>query len=108
MKRQIEAYLVQWLNGTKRKPLILRGARQIGKTWIVRKLAQESQRELIELNFEQNASLIDFFHDNNPQSVLTYLRSFFKKEIDPKNSLLFLDEIQTAPELLAKLRLIVP
>lgn len=104
MKRNIENYLFQWLNSAQRKPLILRGARQVGKTWIVRKLAQESNRELIELNFEQNASFIDFFHDNNPQTVLMFLKSYFKKELIPNQSLLFLDEIQAAPQLLAKLR----
>ncbi|MHB1946926.1 MAG: ATP-binding protein [Gammaproteobacteria bacterium] len=104
MERQIESYLVEWLNSSNRKPLILRGARQVGKTWIVRQLAQKTGRELVELNLEQNAAFIDFFQDNNPQTVLMYLKSFFKKEFEPKQSLLFLDEIQAAPQLLAKLR----
>ena len=104
MKRLVENYLFQWLSSSQRKPLILRGARQVGKTWIVRKLAQESKRELIELNFEQNPTLIDFFHDNNPNTALMFLKSYFKKEFIPNQSLLFLDEIQAAPQLLAKLR----
>ncbi|SRR5579883_3388140 len=104
MHRKIESYLFQWLSTTDRKPLILRGARQVGKTWIVRKLAKTANRELIELNFEQSKSFIDFFHDNNPRTVMTYLSSFFKKELVPENCLLFLDEIQAVPQLLAKLR----
>src|SRR5690242_18389336 len=104
MQRSIETYLIQWLNSNQRKPLILRGARQVGKTWVVQNLAKISGRELIELNFEQNAALIDFFHDNHPHTVLMFLNSYFKKDIIPNKSLLFLDEIQAAPQLLAKLR----
>lgn len=104
MKRSIDAYLLDWVNAANRKPLILRGARQVGKTWVVRKLAEESQRELIELNFEKTPAFVDFFSDNNPRNTLMFLKSFFKKEFVPNQCLLFLDEIQGAPELLAKLR----
>lgn len=104
MKRQIEGYLNQWFNDSGRKPLILRGARQVGKTWIVRKFAQNSQLDLIELNFEQNKDFVEFFSNNEPNHTLTLLKSYFQKEFLPQKSLLFLDEIQAAPELLAKLR----
>lgn len=104
MKRNIEGYLVEWLNDTNRKPLILRGARQVGKTWVVRRLSELARLELIEINFEENKSLSEFFVNNDPEQTLLLLGSYFQKEYIPKKCLLFLDEIQAVPELLAKLR----
>lgn len=104
MKRIIDQYLKDWLENKKRKPLILRGARQVGKTWSVRQLAKESKRNLIELNFERNPNFIDFFIDNDPRKILQRLESYFGRSITSQQSLLFLDEIQVAPQLLAKLR----
>lgn len=104
MRRLIENELVQWLNSVSRKPLVLRGARQVGKTWLVHQLANESQRDLIELNFERYPLFADFFTDNDPQKTLLRLESYFNKNIKVDSSLLFFDEIQVAPQLLSKLR----
>ncbi len=96
--------LKNWLTSSSRKPIVIRGARQVGKTWMVRQLAEISGRQLIELNFEKKIAWRDLFVSNDPKEILLNLESEFNKTIDPKNSLLFLDEIQVAPELLSKLR----
>lgn len=104
MKRDRSKYLIEWLYSRDRKPLVIRGARQVGKTWIIRELAQSQQKQLIELNFEKNPEIQSLFNSNNPSEILSNLIAFTRKEINPSESILFLDEIQTAPGLLSKLR----
>lgn len=96
--------LDKWLKAPNRKPLVIRGARQVGKTWLVRDLAKRQKLDLIELNFERLPNMADLFSGNDPQKILENLEAELAREIDPASSLLFLDEIQAAPELLAKLR----
>lgn len=93
-----------WLHSTMRKPMVLRGARQVGKTWLVRTLAKETGRSLIELNFEKQRAMAIHFESNDPKTILLNLESVFRQTIIPDQTLLFLDEIQAAPELFAKLR----
>jgi predicted AAA+ superfamily ATPase len=95
---------VEWLNSNERKPLVIRGARQVGKTWIIRDLAQSQQRQLIELNFEKRPDLQSLFESNNPSEIIANIAAFVGKTINPSDSILFLDEIQMIPQLLAKLR----
>lgn len=96
-------FLMQWLKSNDRKPLVIRGARQVGKTWVVRELAKLSDRTLIELNFEKKPELASFFSSNDPKQILFNISSLYG-EVDQNKSLLFFDEIQAAPELFAKLR----
>lgn len=104
MKRNRTAFLNQWLKSSDRKPLVIRGARQVGKTWLVRDLAHIENLELIELNFEKKPQLATLFSGNDPQQIILNLSAAFNTSIDIKRSLLFLDEIQAVPELIAKLR----
>lgn len=104
MDREILHSLKEWLIAHDRKPLVLRGARQVGKTWAVRRLTEQSGRHLIELNFEKTPSLASLFVSNDPKQILLNLSAVLKKTIIPEQVLLFLDEIQAAPDLLAKLR----
>ncbi|KTC65582.1 hypothetical protein Lade_0240 [Legionella adelaidensis] len=103
MERKILQDLTKWVSSGKRKPLILRGARQVGKTWIVRHLAKINKLQLIELNFEKNPSYSSLF-SSNPKETLLNLSVALNKEINPGKALLFLDEIQAAPEIFANLR----
>ncbi len=96
--------LTGWLASKERKPLVLRGARQVGKTWLVRALADASGMQLIELNFEQQRILATHFDSNDPATILLNLQSALNLTITPSKAILFLDEIQVVPELLAKLR----
>lgn len=93
-----------WLISSSRKPMVLRGARQVGKTWLVRELARQTNKQLIELNLEKQRHLAIHFESNNPKEILLNLSGALNQTIDPHQSLLFLDEIQAAPELFAKLR----
>lgn len=104
MERFALDYLKKWLNGNNRKPLILRGARQVGKTWLVRHLAKIMGKQLIEINFEKQPSYASLFDSNEPQHTLLNLSTSTNQNINPSTSLLFLDEIQMAPQLLTKLR----
>ncbi len=104
MKRQSMRFLFEWLAKEDRKPLVIRGARQVGKTWLVRFLAESQKKRLIELNFEKKPQWMTLFASNDPSQILLNLNAAFNEEIDPNNSLLFLDEIQAAPQLFAKLR----
>jgi len=104
MERFATSELDKWVNSSNRKPLVIRGARQVGKTWLVRDLAKRHNLELIELNLERNPALSDLFAGNKPRDILTNLEAEFEIDIDPASSLLFLDEIQASPDLFAKLR----
>lgn len=104
MKRDRSTFLVEWLHSSQRKPLVIRGARQVGKTWIIRELARSQERQLIELNFERRPDTQTLFQSNDPNEIVSNIAAFTGKEIDSSHSILFLDEIQAAPQLLAKLR----
>ena len=104
MKRDLSERLGAWLVDPDRRPLVLRGARQVGKTWLVRELARQASLDLVELNFEREPGLKRHFATNDPERILGELSLALGREIDPARSLLFLDEIQAAGELLAKLR----
>ncbi len=104
MNRYLIDKLKDWLIAPNRKPAVLRGARQVGKTWIVRELAKQTGKKLIELNFEKQRSLAIHFESNDPSTIILNLESALNQPIHPANSILFLDEIQAAPDLFAKLR----
>ncbi len=104
MKRLIESDLSAWLAAPHRLPLVLRGARQVGKTWLVRELARAHGKTLVELNLERDPSHRRAFRSNDPRVILGDLEIARAQELDPARTLLFLDEIQAAPELFAKLR----
>lgn len=96
--------LREWLYSSDRKPLVIRGARQVGKTWLVRQLAKSENLALIELNFEDSKQDASLFRTNDPETTLLEIGAARGITIHPSKSLLFLDEIQVVPELLAKLR----
>ncbi len=104
MKRNASAWLDRWLDDTERRPLVLRGARQVGKTWLVRDLAARRGRELVELNFERDPRDADPFVSNDPRQILGELSLMLGRRIDPTRTLLFLDELQAAAPVLPKLR----
>ncbi|MGD9107544.1 MAG: AAA family ATPase [Gammaproteobacteria bacterium] len=104
MYRTALADLQNWLQSSDRKPLVMRGARQVGKTWLVRQLAKITGSQLIELNFEQNPQFVSMFESNDPKQIIINLGAALNTTIAINKSILFLDEIQTVPELLSKLR----
>ncbi len=104
MNRRADEFLKNWLHDARRKPLVIRGARQVGKTWLVRDFAASQKRQLVELNFEKNPQMATLFSSNEPKKTLARLEAALDLSIDPGQSLLFLDEIQAVPDLFAKLR----
>lgn len=84
--------------------MVIRGARQVGKTWLVRDFAERNKLKLIELNFERLPNLADLFSDNDPAEILRNIEAELSTTIKPDSSLLFWDEIQAAPQLFSKLR----
>ncbi len=104
MFRKVLTDLQGWLNSPIRKPLVMRGARQVGKTWLVRELAKRTNKQLIEINFENTPEAIGYFLSNNPKKILSLIEIGLSINVEIENSILFLDEIQTYPEILAKLR----
>lgn len=104
MYRLISDEFDVWLRSSDRRPLVIRGARQVGKTWLVRDLAQRHGLELVEVNFERDPGLDQVFGGSSPRQVLDDLGLLRGKSLDPNACILFLDEIQARPALLAKLR----
>ena len=104
MYRFASKELDHWLESENRKPMVLRGARQVGKTWLVRDLAERRHLDLIELNFERFPNLSDLFTENDPEEILRNIEAELGITINPKSSLLFFDEIQAAAKIFSKLR----
>ncbi len=104
MKRLSLAKLLEWKDDKERKPLILRGARQVGKTYLVREFGKEYD-EFIEINFEMNPELCVIFNENlDPENILRKISIALNKTIIPEKSLMFFDEIQSCPKALSALR----
>lgn len=105
MKRLIDYYLREWKNSAYRKPLLLRGARQIGKTYAVRELGKTFEN-IVEINFELMEGAKDVFEKNDlePERIIRDLFLLTGKRIIPGQTLLFFDEIQNTPKALIALR----
>ena len=104
IRRDADAALEAWKNDSRRKPLLIRGARQTGKTTSVRKLG-ESFASFVELNFDANPKLSDLFDGPfDVPAILARIEVIAKRRIVPGSTLLFLDEIQACPRAISCLR----
>lgn len=104
MKRDLKKTIENWSFSPRRKPLILKGARQVGKTWLVRELGKKFD-SYIELNFEEDPHLDIFFQKKlDPQNLLIDLQNYLGQKIIPGKTLLFMDEIQCSPQAITSLR----
>ncbi len=106
MFRYKKQELIYWKEKRNRKPLILNGARQVGKSWIVRDFANESFNEnLIEVNFEKDLEFHQIFKQNlSVKRILIDISLITGQKIETGKHLLFFDEIQMCPEALMSLR----
>ena len=104
MERQALKYLADWKERSDRRPLIIRGARQVGKSYLTRMFGEQYFDNIIEINFEDSPEIIEVFIKNKPQDTISLLETMLQQEIIPGKTLLFLDEIQTGPKILARLR----
>ena len=105
MERKIEQELILWKNSTSRQPLVLHGARQVGKTFIVKKFANEHYNNFVYLNFESNSRLQAVFeNDLSPARILLELSVMMGVKINKHTTLLFFDEIQACERALTSLK----
>ena len=104
MHRHQLQFLHDWLQKSNRKPLVIRGARQVGKSTLVELLAQQSQKTLRNLNLERHPELSDIFSGKNPEQIIQQIEFLPKMGKISNDTLLFLDEIQAVPEAIAALR----
>ena len=102
--RFIDSYLSEWASRPSHKPLLLRGARQVGKSTAVRHLA-EGFDSYVEINFEKQASYIPLFQvkDIDVKRIIAQISAMAGKRIIPGQTLLFLDEVQACPEAIMSL-----
>jgi len=103
--RKIDNDLILWMRESTRKPLLLRGARQVGKSCAVRKLAEHFEF-FLEINFEENIEARDLFAKGNlsPYKLCQELSAIYQTPIIPGKTLLFFDEIQSSLPALSSLR----
>lgn len=96
MNRLFLGYILDWKDKKGRKPLIIRGARQVGKSTAVTLFAELAKLDLLTLNFEEKPALSDLFNSQEPKKILQLLEVEFNKTVTPGQALLFLDELQAA------------
>lgn len=105
MKRFLYNKLINWKNSHKRKPLLLQGARQVGKTYLVNRFGENEYTDYINLNFEQNPDLKSIFAGElNPHKIIENIGFYIGRKINPENSLILFDEIQEVPEAITSLK----
>jgi predicted AAA+ superfamily ATPase len=104
MKRDLMIHLNEWKNDEDRKPLLLKGARQVGKSYLARELGSDFQG-FVEINFEFEPGLKSLFEkDLDPVRIIRDLSIAIDQDIIPGETLLFLDEIQECPKAITSLR----
>ncbi len=105
MKRNALNNLMLWKDDPERKPLILKGARQVGKTWLMKAFAKECYQNAVYFNFDENDALSEIFLQNkDPKRILQYLSMISGETIRPGKTLILLDEIQECPAALNSLK----
>ena len=105
MERKIINKLIEWKNSKNRNPLIIHGARQVGKTYIIKQFGKEYYDNLIYVNFETNQELSDQITDNiNASYIIHKLELFYGEKIIPGKTLIFFDEIQANERVLTSLK----
>ena len=105
MRRNIWDKLVKWKNKKDRKPLILKGARQVGKTYILQAFGRENFSQVHYLNFEKHKQLGKIFEEDLiPRNILKDLSFYLNTSIDKENDLVIFDEIQNIPRALTSLK----
>ena len=105
MKRFIMDDLIKWKNSKYRKPLILKGARQVGKTYILKEFGKENYEGIAYFNFDHDEDLYNLFEKTkDPKRILEQLTFIYGKAILPEKTLIFFDEIQECPNALNSLK----
>ncbi len=104
IKRDIDDLLVSWQHRENRWPLLIRGARQVGKSYTVTEFGEKNFSNLVKINFEQYPQYKACFDTLDPNQIIETISALFKTDIIPGKTLLFLDEIQECPNAITALR----
>lgn len=104
MQRDAEKELRQWADSEARSPLLIRGPRQVGKTYLVEHFAQDYFDHYVTVNFEFQPSCLQCFESFDPSTIVRSLQIVTGQSIQPGKTLLFLDEIQECPRAISALR----
>ncbi len=104
MYRSIEQIFKKWKDDPNRLPIILRGARQVGKSYIIEKFGSEHFENQVTINFDFRPELSLYFENLDPVQIVSKLETVLNKRIIPGKTLLFFDEIQNCPKAIQSLR----
>ena len=105
MYREKIKYLIKWKLKADRKPLIIQGARQVGKTWLLQEFGKQEFKKMVYINFERETELQELFlKDLHIPRIITILEAFSGISISPQDTLIVFDEIQSAPKGLTSLK----
>lgn len=97
--------LYRWKESRRRKPLIIQGARQVGKTWLMKEFGRSAYRDMIYINFDSNSRMAELFaSDLNTDRLIMGIELYAGKKIDPDSTLLIFDEVQEVPRALSSLK----
>lgn len=97
--------LYKWKNSKRRKPLIIEGARQVGKTWLMKEFGEQAYADTVYINFDSNSRMADLFSaDLDTDRLIMGLELYAGRKINPENTLLIFDEVQEVPRALASLK----
>ncbi len=104
MKRDIIQLFLEWKSRKNRKPLLVRGARQVGKTYAIKEFAQENFENAVIINLEETPNLKQLFKTNTITNIIQELSIITNTDITPSKTIVFIDEIQSCPEAIMSLR----
>jgi len=105
MKRDAIENLKKWKFDNDRKPLVMRGARQVGKTWLMKEFGRTEYDNYVYFNFDEEDELKSIFEVNkNPQRIIELLSLIANQKIQPQKTLILFDEVQECPEALNSLK----
>ena len=97
--------LYKWKSSTRRKPLIIEGARQVGKTWLMKEFGKQAYADTVYINFDSNSRMADLFSaDLDTDRLIMGLELYAGRKINPENTLLVFDEVQEVPRALTSLK----
>ena len=97
--------LYKWKNSKRRKPLIIEGARQVGKTWLMKEFGKQAYADTVYIKFDSNSRMADLFSaDLDTDRLIMGLELYAGRKINPENTLLIFDEVQEVPRALASLK----
>lgn len=104
MYREAIKKLIEWKDSTKRKPLIVNGARQVGKTWLLKEFGKQYYEKVAYVNMDNNARMKELFTDFNIEKLIQGLKIESGVNIEPNNTLIILDEVQEVPNAISSLK----